>query len=100
MVGTANAGLNRFDVKKNSFKSYKYNPAKPSTISSNLVRLIYETRDGTFWIATDQGLNKYDRKKETFTRFFFTGYNLYSHYSKSDKKILLQRKAPLLKFYE
>ena len=68
-VGTANAGLNRFDVKKNSFKSYKYNPAKPSTISSDLVRQIYEARDGSFWIATNFGLNNFDRKKEIFNRF-------------------------------
>jgi len=69
-VGTGNAGLNRFDIANNSFKKYKYNPSDPSTISSDFIRQIYETRDGAFWIATNRGLNKFDRKKESFTRFF------------------------------
>jgi len=69
-IGTGNAGLNRFDIANNSFKKYKYNPNDPSTIGSDLIKQIYETRDGAFWIATNRGLNKFDRKKETFTRFF------------------------------
>jgi len=68
-VGTWRGGLNRFDIRENKFKSYKYNAADPSTISSNQIRQIYETRDGALWLATSGGLNKFNRRKEIFTRF-------------------------------
>jgi len=98
-VGTGNGGLNRFDIKKNRFKSYKNNPSDLSTISSNLIRQIYETRDGAFWIATNRGLNKFDRKKETFTRFIPQDTTYVSTIQNLLKEFTLKKK-PLVKILQ
>ncbi len=37
-----------------------HNPSDPNSISSNIANQIYESKDGTFWIATSNGLNKFD----------------------------------------
>ncbi|HYG40456.1 MAG TPA: two-component regulator propeller domain-containing protein [Cytophagales bacterium] len=62
-------GLNLFDRKKESFKSFKHDPSNDKSISSSNVRSVYEDKDGDLWVGTNGGgLNKFD-KKETFTRF-------------------------------
>ncbi|MCB0284119.1 MAG: SpoIIE family protein phosphatase [Calditrichaeota bacterium] len=68
-VGTWPGGLNRFDIKNNRFKRYKFDLNNPNSISNNVVRNIYETRDGMLWLGTAQGVNRFDRKKEIFTRY-------------------------------
>lgn len=68
-VGTWPGGLNRFDIKNNRFKRYKFDANDLNSISNNIVRKIYETRDGMLWLSTAQGLNRFDRKKEVFTRY-------------------------------
>jgi ligand-binding sensor domain-containing protein/serine phosphatase RsbU (regulator of sigma subunit) len=70
-LGTWGGGLNRFDLKKGQFKSYKHNELDETTISSNLIHQIYETRDGMLWVTTARGLNQFDRKKEIFTNYLY-----------------------------
>ena len=70
-LGTWGGGLNRFDLEKNKFKTYKHDNSDPTTISSNFVHQIFETRDGMLWLTTTRGINKFDRKKETFSRYLF-----------------------------
>lgn len=63
-------GLNRYDGY--TFKVYRHNPDDPGTLSNNMVRVIYEDRSGTIWIGTrGGGLNKFDRKTESFTGYTF-----------------------------
>lgn len=52
------------------FTLYRHDPKNPSSISANAVTSIYEDRLGYLWIATDVGLNKFDRDKKSFTRFY------------------------------
>ncbi len=68
-VAVEQKGLLRFDLKKKKFKSYSYNPDDHALISGNTIGQIYKTRDGMYWLATLDGLNKFDRKKGTFTRY-------------------------------
>ena len=64
-VGTLN-GLNKLGPRPNrneyaklSFIRHQNDPEKPSSISSNFVRVIYEDRAGVLWIGTNGGgLNK------------------------------------------
>lgn len=80
-VGTT-AGLDKFDKTTQTFTHYRNKPDDPNTISCNQVRVIYEDRQGVMWIGTgnqyDQypwtedhigGLNKFDKRSGTFTRF-------------------------------
>ncbi len=61
-------GLNRFDGY--SCKIFKHNENDPASLSSNFVHQIYEDSKGWLWITTrDGGLNKFNKKTETFTHY-------------------------------
>lgn len=67
LIGT-NDGLNRYDGY--TFKTYRVNPNSDIGINSNLVFDISEDEEGNMWIATsDEGVCKFDVKKEEFTVF-------------------------------
>ncbi len=78
-VGTYGGGLNRFDRTTKTFTCYKNNPADPTSLSNNIVRVLLEDRgiisdnhnDGTaLWVGTDRGgLNHLDCKTGRFTRY-------------------------------
>jgi len=62
-------GLIRFDTENNSYTHYKNNASDPNSISSNITNQFYETKNGTFWIATSYGLNKFDSANGTFQAY-------------------------------
>ena len=66
-IGTED-GLNRYDGYR--FTHYRHDPTNPRSLSANLVQILYEDRDGTLWVGVENGgLNAYDRKTESFTRY-------------------------------
>ena len=68
--GTAN-GLNKYDGY--NFNVYVNDPADTTSISDNGILSLFEDKDGYIWIGTVGGqLNKFDRKRGTFTRYNFT----------------------------
>jgi len=68
-VGTYGGGLNKMDVKSETFTSYIYNAAVTACISNDIVFSIYEDNDGILWIGTNDGLNRFDPQQEKFIRF-------------------------------
>ena len=75
-VGT-NAGLDRLDQKTGKFIHYEHKDNDPASLSYNIVRSLYEDHQGVLWIGTGLpflplkggGLNRFDRKTGTFTRY-------------------------------
>jgi len=68
--GTKN-GLVRYDGYE--MKVYQPDPGDSLSIKGSFIETIYEDRSGTLWIGTRQdGLNRFDRVTETFTRFLVT----------------------------
>jgi len=68
--GTGN-GLNRYDGY--NFLIYYNDPSDTTSISNNGILSLCEDKNGFIWIGTIEGvLNKFDRKKGTFTRYYFT----------------------------
>ncbi len=69
LLGTDGGGLNILDfvtsVDRPFVTVYKHIDNKNS-ISSNSINSIYRDRNGIFWIATSNGLNKFDLKKKSF----------------------------------
>ncbi len=64
-------GLNRYDGY--NFKVYKHNPDDPTTLSNNRIQAIYEDNSGIIWVGTHGGgLNKFDRRKETFIHYTYS----------------------------
>ncbi len=66
-IGTLD-GLNRYDGY--GMKVFKSVLTDPTTLSDSPIRTVYEDRSGVLWIGTwFGGLNRFDRKTESFTRF-------------------------------
>lgn len=61
-------GLNRYDGY--NFKIYKYDLRNQKSISNNNIKVAYEDKVGDLWIGTDNGLNRFNKKTETFERFY------------------------------
>ncbi|NQY65697.1 MAG: hypothetical protein HRT38_18765, partial [Alteromonadaceae bacterium] len=69
-VGTNGGGLALFIPETNSFKNYLFDENKPDSISHNRIWSIAESQPGILWVATSDGLNKFDKNKEVFTRYY------------------------------
>lgn len=65
-ISTEGGGLNRFDKKRKTFTRFIHDDIKNS-ISNNVVGAVYEDGNGILWIATMVGLNRLDKKTNTFT---------------------------------
>ena len=63
-----NHGLNRVDPVSGQMVSYRHNPDDSASLGSNLVRSTFEENDGTFWVATTESLDIFDRRTGKVTR--------------------------------
>ncbi|HLO31765.1 MAG TPA: PAS domain S-box protein [Anaerolineales bacterium] len=74
-IGMEGSGLNRFDPTTGKVVRYQHNNSASQSLSSNNIASIYESSDGTFWIATGgfslqgNGLNQFDPRTGT-ARYF------------------------------
>jgi signal transduction histidine kinase/ligand-binding sensor domain-containing protein/CheY-like chemotaxis protein len=71
-AGTQNGGLLSYDKVHNKFSYFRNNPDDPTSISSNTVYYIFEESQKIMWVATSNGLNRFDRKNNTFDRLIIT----------------------------
>ncbi len=92
-------GLIRIDLKKYKYQHYSYNPDDRALVSSNTILQIHKTRDGMFWLTTLDGLNKFNRKKGTFTRYLHQDTTYVPVLQNLSEEIVLTRKplASILK---
>lgn len=60
-------GLVRFDGY--NWVAFRHDPLDPHSISSNVIWDIFEDHQGVMWVATDGGLNYFDRELGRFTAF-------------------------------
>lgn len=66
-IGTE-SGLNKYDG--HSFTLYEHTPVDSSTLSDSRITSLLEDSQGNLWVGTRWGgLNKFDRERETFTRY-------------------------------
>jgi len=62
------SGLARYDGY--SFKTYTHDPSDSTSISSNIIRVIFQDQSGYLWIGTDGGgLSRFNPQTEQFTNF-------------------------------
>ena len=60
-------GLNRYDVRTDSFERYLHDPNDSTTLSNNKVRAMFEDSQGNFWVGTaGDGLHLFDKENKTF----------------------------------
>lgn len=60
-------GLDRYDG--SSIKVHKPDPFTKGSISNNVIRDFLEDGEGNLWIVTHQGINKYNRQSDTFSKY-------------------------------
>jgi signal transduction histidine kinase/ligand-binding sensor domain-containing protein len=66
---SSNAGLYRFNTTTKSWSVY-YRTRDNNSLSDNNLRTLYKDKEGILWISTiDNGLNRFDYKKNIFTHF-------------------------------
>ena len=61
-----------------SFTHYRHDPRNPNSLSSNIVTSVFEDRAGIIWVATNNGLNSFDRKDRIFKRYQHDPKNIHS----------------------
>lgn len=66
-IGTWEYGL--YSLEGSSITNYKQDPAKPESISSNFIRCCCIDKSGTLWVGTFNGLNMFNAKTQTFTKY-------------------------------
>ncbi|MEN8250394.1 MAG: two-component regulator propeller domain-containing protein, partial [Bacteroidota bacterium] len=68
-IGSTDNGLISYDRINNKYNYFQYDPNSETTISSNITSSIYD--DGKYlWVGTFGGLNRFDKRSETFKRFY------------------------------
>ena len=90
-IGTRDKGVNRMILNDDgtlSFDKYFNQPGKPDVLSNNYIYNMYVDREGTLWLANDNGgLHRYDREHDVFHHYTSDPDNPYSLSHKSISSI-------------
>jgi ligand-binding sensor domain-containing protein/signal transduction histidine kinase len=70
-IGTEGSGLDMVDLpvkegERLAFQHLRHDLARPNTPSNNRIHALLVARDGTLWISTGDGLDKYNRETGIF----------------------------------
>jgi signal transduction histidine kinase/ligand-binding sensor domain-containing protein len=68
-VSTWHEGVSVVDPSTGHYTRYKNDPNDPASLSNNDVVRIFQDRNGTVWVSTLGGLNRFDPKSRTFIRY-------------------------------
>ncbi|NQX87768.1 MAG: response regulator [Halioglobus sp.] len=68
-IASENSGVSRYNPQTGLFSNFTHVETDTASLSSNQTSDIYEDSQGDIWIATNEGLNLFDPRTESFTRF-------------------------------
>lgn len=68
-VSVEGAGISRIDRATPTVQHFTYDFQDPKSLSSNIVQDIFEDSHGVIWMATEQGICKFDDASQTFVRY-------------------------------
>ena len=69
-VASQRDGLNAFDCKTETFRSYVNQPGNPGSIASNAITDIINSSDGNLWLASyHMGVDYFDKTKKQFIHY-------------------------------
>jgi signal transduction histidine kinase/ligand-binding sensor domain-containing protein len=68
-VGRGEGVLSRFDDRTKTFSNYTPDSRNPHGLNGGDIRAIHEDRTGMLWLGAQDGLYRYNRQNETFTRY-------------------------------
>lgn len=65
-IGTDAEGLDRWDKTSGKIVNYR-NVRGENSVSNNSIQFIHQSENGILWLATNNGLNRFDPQSEKFT---------------------------------
>jgi signal transduction histidine kinase/ligand-binding sensor domain-containing protein/DNA-binding response OmpR family regulator len=68
-LGTWGGVLSRFDYQTETFLNYTPDSRDPHKLYGGLICAIHEDQTRTLWVGASDGLYRFNRKNETFTRY-------------------------------
>lgn len=68
-IGTFNHGLYKLNLKTGLWKHYRHDEKDAHSLSSDIAGRLMIDREGTLWVATWDGLNRFDAAADRFTVF-------------------------------
>ncbi|RZM22188.1 MAG: sensor histidine kinase, partial [Pedobacter sp.] len=68
-AGTINNGLISYDPAKKQTKIYRNESGNNKSLSDNFVNSMFIDRQKALWVPTENGLNHFDAKSQTFKRY-------------------------------
>ncbi|QNT75733.1 sensor histidine kinase [Dehalogenimonas etheniformans] len=68
LIGTG-SGIFEFSLNKGISHHYISSESNTSSLSSNIIRHIFKSKSGEIWIATHNGIDKFDTDAGTFIRY-------------------------------
>jgi signal transduction histidine kinase/ligand-binding sensor domain-containing protein/DNA-binding response OmpR family regulator len=74
-IGGERGSLNKYSPLSRKFTLYRNIPNDKNSLIDNSVRTILEDSEGILWVGTDCGLNKINRKSNTYQAFNKNSYN-------------------------
>ena len=72
-LGTARDGLYYLDLSCDKISHYIHKSGELNSISNNTIHAFYIDNEDMLWVGTDQGLNKFNKIRNNFERFYFHG---------------------------
>jgi two-component sensor histidine kinase/ligand-binding sensor domain-containing protein len=69
-IGTRGKGLYRYNPLKDEYILFSTVADNPNSLSDNSVNTIFQDRLDNLWVGTKNGLNKFNRRHNNFTRIF------------------------------
>lgn len=70
-IGSYRMGVECFDPETGKLERYHSLDGDPRSLSNNLIYDILESHDGTIWVATNGGLNRFHPETNDFDRFVY-----------------------------
>ncbi len=64
----SNEGLFHYDALTEALTRYANDSQKPNSLATDLVRSLYQDKNGILWVGTDRGLQQLDPQSGTFKR--------------------------------
>jgi len=68
-VGTSGDGLYRYDPAGGEWRHYSHDPDDARSLANDSVEAIHEDESGALWLATQGGLDRFDRETEAFSHY-------------------------------
>ena len=68
-LGSYGSGLSRLDRRTGQYRTYLHSPANPSSLSNDIVSRLLVDHKGAIWIATYNGLDRFDPPSGRFVTY-------------------------------